>query len=223
LRTLAGLRLLAAAGAAAAVAGGAPATGGALGASGRCPPRGAHVLGEDGAIGVYEHGGTGLFTSALYGCLKPDGTRVTLARHRGPGLFDVGPVAVAGAWTSFAESVFGIDSGCTSIVVARVQPRPLLRPAREAGCTVDAGIISSARVTDLVVSPRGATAWIVSTSQRPPGGGPQTAAVEVVEAKGSAPAFVLDPGPAVQTGSLRLARGVLSWRDRGGSRTASLP
>ncbi len=177
-----------------------------------CPPHASHVLARDAEVVVYDGG---LLARSVEACTAK--TRVTLARASGPGPFSVGRVALSGAWVAFAAGTFGVDSGCTSVYAVEVAPSVRRRPPRVAGCTVDAGFISSARVDDLLVSPHGSVAWVLASRHR--GSSGETFAV--VTAEGDGPARTLESAGA-QPGSLRLTHGRLRWRDAHGARSARL-
>jgi hypothetical protein len=176
-----------------------------------------HVLARGSKVVVYERGARLLPERGLYACKPGRAGTTTLVTASRFGISRVGRVAVAGEWVAFSDGKHSIDSGCTSVQVVEVTPHPLRRPARVAGCTVDAGLISSARVIDLVVSARGSVAWILAAHGR----GQRSDTFSVIAAEGAGSTRVLDPAGA-QPGSLRLSHGVLSWRDATGVHSSHL-
>ena len=83
---------------------------------------------------------------------------------------------------------------------------------------VDACIIGFREVTDLVVTYRGSIAWIVRK-----GAQCKTTTFEVHSAQVSGTPALLEGGPAIGPGSLRLSHQTVSWENAGQRRSAHLP
>lgn len=196
--------------------------GGAAGASGHrpCPPPGARVIARDKAVRVYE-AGTGP-NQSVTACLTRNGQRMTLiaARRPGGGFLRGGIIRIAfsGAIVAYEENQHGVDSGSDSITVVDVAARRVIRDVSDVGRYVDAGIIFSLAVTDMVVSPSGAVAWIAAEGRHR-----ELAVRRVRLAPASGPERTLDEGPDIAAEPLKLSAGVLSWWHVGVLRTAPMP
>lgn len=183
-----------------------------------CPPAGRRLLMGNGVVRVYSAPGPAP-RAPVEACLVRTGARMTLIR---PGLgccASLGTVALAGSVVAFLESRFGVDSGTDSIGVVDVASRRVLRRLADVGHWVDAGILGSERVGELVVGRNGSVAWTESRRARPAAG----PTFLVIAAAASGRPAVLDEGPAVDESSLRLSGSTLSWRDGGRLATARLP
>jgi hypothetical protein len=180
-----------------------------------CPPPGAVVLAHGPETRVYSSGRPAVVRACVLG--RP-GAMTLLPAPSSPGPHrSVGQFRVAGAIVGYIESQFGVDSGSTTLRVADVASRRVLRRI-PTGHYVDAGLIFREGATDLLVTARGTVAWISARSAR---GAQSQLAVHV--AAGSGPQRVLDEGPEIDGRSLSLSRGTLSWTDAGRRRSATMP
>lgn len=189
---------------------------GATGESTRCAPRAAHTIARDRSVRVYSLAGSSPFARRTYACLVRDGATVRLPGGQPTARDSLGNFALAETVLGYSDYSFGVDSGCTSITVLDVAHRRTLRSLAQVGCTVDAGFIRLGTVSDLVVTPRGSVAWIVSQGRR----GAESFAVHTAQA--SRPVSLLDQGPAIVPGSLRIAGSQVSWQDGTRRLTATL-
>jgi hypothetical protein len=160
----------------------------------------------------------GPFPNALrtFACANPRGAPVRLDSP-GRTADRVGNFRFAGAVVAYTHFRFGVDSGCYSISAVDVATRRAVGAFSTHACSTDAGIIQFGEVTDLVVSPTGAAAWIVGEGKR------LHASNFVVSVSSSADSsVVVDEGPDVVPGSLRLSRSVVTWEKGGQRRSAQL-
>jgi hypothetical protein len=154
-----------------------------------------------------------------YACLLRRGTRVTLSKPGSRREVDsIGDVTLAGTIVAFTDSARGVDAGSTSIVVVDVASRRTLLTVAGAGSFVDACFASFRDVADLLVTDRGSVAWLVRK-----GAGCKTTTYEVHSAQPSVAPTLLDEGPAIVPGSLRLSNGALTWENAGALKSARLP
>lgn len=182
-----------------------------------CLPPHAKTITKNPQVRVYSlvasptRGGT-------FACLLGRGTTLMLAKSSGYCCQSISHLILAAAIVAYTEGSRGVDSGCEDIVVVDVARKHTLLRVPNVACYVDAGIISFSRLTDFVLSPHGSVAWIVRL-----GGARQTATVQVRSAHADGTGAVLDAGPSIVTGSLRLSHGIASWDDAGQRRSAPLP
>jgi hypothetical protein len=130
--------------------------------------------------------------------------------------FSVSHFVFNGRIVAYLASTFGVDSGCTSIAVVDVALRRRLLSVPGVSCSVDAGIISGGEITDFLVTPVGSVAWIIHEHHL------RESDIRVMTARLSSGTTLLDEGPAIVPGSLRLDHGVLSWEDGGVKRSFGL-
>jgi hypothetical protein len=187
----------------------------AVSGASRCAPHGARSLARSRSVRVYSLGSPSAFLQRTYACLLHNGATVRL-RGQATGPDSLSNFALAESVLGYSDYSFGVDSGCTSITVLDVAHRRTLRALPQVACTVDAGFIRLGTVSGVVVTPRGSVAWIASTGRR------GAESFEVRAAQASAPAQLLDQGPAIAPGSLRVAGSEVSWQDGGQRRTAKL-
>jgi hypothetical protein len=177
------------------------------------------VIATDGAVWVYQRPGPRPGpVEGFYACRLGQTKAVVLIAPSRHCCIAVSRVAFAGTTIAYADKFYGVDSGCTNIGVVDVASRRRLLELVGVGCSVDGGFVKQEQVTDLVVGPRGSVAWIIAK-----GGLGRTPAVEVDAAKAFGAVTVLDTGPSVTPGSLRLAHEMASWQDAGQPRSAALP
>jgi hypothetical protein len=183
-----------------------------------CAPRAAHTLARDRSVRVYSLPGSSPFARRTYACLLRTGATLRLPGGGQPtvAIESLSDFALAETVLGYAQSSFGVDSGCTGITVLDVAHRHTLRSLPEVGCTVDAGFVQVGNVSGLVVTPRGSVAWIVSRGRH----GAESFAVH--DAPASAPPALLDQGPAIAPFSLRISGSLLSWQDGTQHRSAQL-
>jgi hypothetical protein len=182
----------------------------------RCAPHGARTIARDRSVRVYSLPGASVFAPRTYACLLRSGATARLPRGQAAGPESLGNFALGESVVGYSSYSFGVDSGCTSITVFDVAHRRTLRAIAQVGCTVDAGFIQLGSVSGLVVTPRGSVAWIVSRGRR------GAESFEVHAAQASGPVSLLDQGPAIAPGSLRLAGSEVSWQDGTRRLTAKL-
>jgi hypothetical protein len=126
----------------------------------------------------------------------------------------VGPVAVAGPLVAAAVTRCGVDTGQAEVEIVRLPSGSRLYSHLAIG---NPGPESFATVTGLVLSGRGAVAWIARSSSILS----HRASIEVHagDAQGTRR---LDSGPQVEEGSLRLSGDTVSWRHGSIRRSARL-
>jgi hypothetical protein len=122
-----------------------------------------------------------------------------------------------GGSSPFTDSTHRVDTGSTSIVVVNVAARRILLTIPGVGDFMDACVISFRDLTDLVVTDRGSVAWIVRK-----GVNCRTTTFEVHSAHASGAQSLLEEGPAIVPGSLRVSGQAASWESGGQRRSASL-
>jgi hypothetical protein len=181
------------------------------GRSGRsCGPRAARTLALTARARVYASGGD------VFGCAR--GTHRSY-RLGGSGSSvregRVGPVALAGLDASYGLAHFGVDAGSSQVLVRRLSDGRRLRslPA----VTRPQRPESYSAVDSVVVKADGSVAWI-ATARSILGGSPDIE-VHRADRRGRA---LLDAGPRIDAGSLRLRGSWLRWRDGGVTRSATL-
>ena len=126
-------------------------------------------------------------------------------------------VTLAGAIVAYTDSTHGVDTGSTEIVVRNIASGRTLLIVPGAGSFIDACVIRFQEVTDLVVTRRGSIAWLVRK-----GAGCKTTAFAVYSAQASGAPALLEEGPAIVPGSLRLSHGAVSWENAGQRKSARL-
>jgi hypothetical protein len=183
----------------------------------RCLPRGARTVTSDRSARVYSVAGASSGPERTYACLFADGRTTVLGGSDGALPHSLSHISLAGTLLAYADYRFGVDSGCTGITVLDLARSRTLLTLSQVGCTIDAGFVSLGQVTDLVLSSHGSVAWIVSKGKF------QAATYAVHRAETSGSTTLLDEGPAIVPGSLRLLRGVVSWQDGGHPVSANLP
>jgi hypothetical protein len=184
---------------------------GAIAGQGRpiCLPPHAQTIAKDRDVRVYSLAGKPPTHEGIYACLLRRGTTVALARDMRNYPTSIDHIALAGAIVVYTEDTHGVDTGSTDIVVVDVAGRHTLLTIPGAGGFVDACVIGFREVTDLVVTRRGSVAWIVRKGARC-----KTTTFEVYSAQVSATApALLEEGPAVAPGSLRLSHQTVSWEN----------
>jgi hypothetical protein len=177
------------------------------------------VLAHDRAVRVYSTLRAALGQS-IYACsIRPGGRMTLLAAQAGhPGSNrSLGGFVLAGSIVGYLETQFGVDSGTHKLVVVDVAARRSLRSI-DAGHYVDAGLILSEGVTRFVLTAHGSVAWISSRSEHSTAA---TFALHVAPRTGAA--ITLAHGPSIDSASLSLAGGTLSWKDAGVRHTARMP
>ncbi len=183
----------------------------------RCAPPHARTIAKDRYIRVYSLGGKVSRQGGTYACLLRRGSTVVLARPRQFRPDSIDHVALAGTIVAYTDSTHGVDTGSTDIVVVNVASRRTLLTIPGVGGFVDACVISFRDVTDLVVTYRGSVAWIVRKGTRC-----TTATTEVHSARTSGAYALLEEGPAIAPGSLRVSGQTVSWENAGQRKFASL-
>ena len=198
----------------------------ATGATGRaatpgCPPPGAHLIARGRILRVYTPG-PGTYKGAIEACLTGRAGRMTLLAARTPGPGPIGRSLQVNAWSgplvAYTLTSFGVDSGTTSLLVADVAARRILRQL-PTGHYVDAGLGGYERSTKVVLGPEGAVGWIAATS----GPGHQSPAYSVHAAATIGEPHVLDEGPDIGPASLTLTGRTLHWWHAGIEHSARLP
>lgn len=203
------LRMLAAAGLLAAWGGSVS----ALGSAGRslCNPPGSRTLASDTHARVFAA------HKSIFGCSRP-ARRVTRLGRAGSclgGESFVERVALAGETVAYGDHRCGVDTGFTEVVVLRLTDGHRL--VSYAATEQPLGPESISSVGSLVLTPGGAAAWIGVGSSIVG----HTRDVEVRAGHGHA-SRLLDSGPQIQPGSLRLNGSHLTWHHGQTTRSATL-
>jgi hypothetical protein len=183
----------------------------------RCAPPHAQTIAKNRYIRVYSLQGSAPGQGGTYACLLRRGNTVALARRRQFRPDSIDHIVLAGTIVAYTDSTHGVDTGSTDIVVVNVASRRTLRTIPGAGGFVDACVIGFSDVTDLVVTDRGSVAWIVRK-----GANCTTATFEVHSARASGAPVLLEEGPAIVPGSLRVSGQAVSWENSGQRKSASL-
>jgi hypothetical protein len=183
----------------------------------RCAPPHAQTIAKDRYIRVYSLGGKAPRQGGTYACLLRRGTIVVLARHRRFRPDSIGHIVLAGTIVAYTDSTHGVDTGSTDIVVVNAASRRTLLTIPGVGGFVDACVISFHDVTDLVVTYRGSVAWIVRKGTHC-----KTATFEVHSARISGAPALLEEGPAIVPGTLRVSGQTVSWENGGQRKSAGL-
>lgn len=183
----------------------------------RCAPAHSQTVARDRDVRVYSLADKVSRDYGTYACLLHTGSTVALAKPRRYRPDSIGHIVLAGTIVAYTDSTHGIDTGSTDIVVVNVAARRTLFTIPGVGGFIDACVISFRDVTDLVVTDRGSVAWIVRK-----GANCRTATFEVHSAHASGAQSLLEEGPAIVPGSLRVSGQTASWENGGQRRSASL-
>jgi hypothetical protein len=176
------------------------------GAGTRCAPAGARIMASGHRVQVYALNGS------VYGCEIQSGKRVRLGNsHLCVAATLVDRAAVAGDLVAYGAERCGVDTGSATVSVLRLSDRKQLRSF--AAVRGPVGPESFESVNSIVVKRGGAVAWI-ATAKSIVGHGTR---IEV-HANGQ----LLDAGGGIVGSSLRLHGSMLSWRDSGATRSATL-
>jgi len=187
----------------------------------RCPPTGVRVLARGRLMRVYATG-AGASRGPVQACLAGRRGHMTLMAARGalPGLGgrSLAVAAWSGPLVAYTLTSFGVDSGTTTLLVADVAARRVIREL-PVGRYVDAGFAGYERATKIVLGPEGAVGWIAATAERGRPGPLYSvhAAATIGEPR------VLDEGPDIGPGSLTVTGKILHWWHAGVERSARLP
>jgi hypothetical protein len=183
----------------------------------RCAPPHAQAIAKDRYVRVYSLEGKPPRSSGTYACLLRRGTTVALTRPRRFNPDSIGHVVLAGTIVAYTDSTHGVDTGSTDIVVVNVASRRTLLTIPGVGHFVDACVIGFSDVTDLVVTYRGSVAWILSKGSKC-----TTATFEVHSARTSGAPALLEEGPDIVPGTLRVSGQTVSWENSGQRKSAGL-
>lgn len=183
----------------------------------RCTAEHVQTIAKDRYVRVYSFEGKARRRRGTYACLLSSGGTMALAKPRRYGSDSIDHVALAGAIVAYTDSTHEVDTGSTDIVVVDVAARHTLLTVPEAGGFTDACFIGFREVADLVVTSRGSVAWIVRR-----GAHCATVTFEVHSARTSGAAALLEEGPAIAPGSLRVSGQTVSWENGGQRKSASL-
>ena len=118
---------------------------------------------------------------------------------------------------AYLVTQFGVDTGTSTLVVADVGARRILR-SQEAGSYTDAGILFRRSVVKFLVTPHGSLAWTVEQTRRQ-----QLVAVDVYAAARTGAAALLESGTDIDPSSLSLTGSTLSWSRAGALHRAPMP
>lgn len=183
----------------------------------RCDPAHSETVARDRDVRVYSLANKASGHDDTYACLLHSGSTVALAKLRRYRPDSIGHIVLAGTIVAYTDSTHGVDTGSTGIVVVNVAARRTLLSIPGVGGFIDACVISFRDVTDLVVTDRGSVAWIVRK-----GANCRTATFEVHSARASGAQSLLEEGPAIVPGSLRVSGQTASWESGGQRKSASL-
>lgn len=183
----------------------------------RCAPAHSETVARDRDVRVYSLAGNAPGHDGTYACLLHSGSTVALVKPRRYRPDSIGHVVLAGTIVAYTDSTHGVDTGSTGVVVVNVAARRTLLTIPGVGGFIDGCFISFRDVTDLVVTDRGSVAWIVRK-----GANCRTATFEVHSAHASGAQSLLEGGPAIVPGSLRVSGQTASWESGGQRRSASL-
>jgi hypothetical protein len=180
--------------------------GGAAAAPVACAPGGAQVKLAD------RHGQVYTLHRAVYGCDRH--TRMTTKLGVTTSCVAVARVdhlALSGDVVAYGLDRCGVDTGFTTVITRRLSDGKQLR---NLAAVTGPGLVESYQsLGSLVVTPKGAVAWI-ATEHSIIGHGTR---IEV-----HAGGKLLDSGPGIVASSLRLHRSTLTWRDGGATRSAAI-
>jgi len=184
-----------------------------------CPPYAAHVVGRGGLVRVYTTAAGPPGAGTVEACLMGRTGHMTLLRARAGAHLgrSLQYAASSGPLVAYEVTTFGVDSGSTSLLIADVQARRVLREL-PVGNYVDAGILEREAPTKVVLGPEGAVAWIAA------GHGPNQQVTYTVRAAATiGPVEILDEANDVGATSLTLKGRTLGWWHGGQERHAQLP
>jgi hypothetical protein len=180
--------------------------GAATAASSACAPAGAQIKLSNSRAQVYA------LSKAIYACDRSTRRTTKLGQTTICNVTArVDNLALAGDVVAYGLDRCGVDTGSTTVVVRRTSDGTRLHSL--AAITGPSLVESYQSINALVVTAKGAVAWIATDSSII-GRGKR---IEV-HANGR----LLDSGPAIKVGSLRLHGSKLSWRDGAKTRTARL-
>jgi hypothetical protein len=180
-------------------------------APGPCAPAGGTLITADGTAEIYQ------LDHSVYGCAGPRGHGYRLGVTQTCNNADrVGPVTLSGAVAAYGVQRCGVDTGTAQVVVRRLTDGKVLH-AFPAVSRVP-GAESIAAVATVVVKRDGSTAWIGDAHSIVRRGSSVTE-VRRFDTHGQT---LLDHGPGIAVGSLRLQGSRLSWAHAGTLRSASL-
>lgn len=179
--------------------------------AGTCGPGAGHTIAHSASARVYSVG------DGVFGCAfgSPHTYRLgNTSRSIREGR--VGPVAVAGRVAAYGYAEFGVDTLSASVVVRNLGDGAEIRSEPATMRPLGAEFFQS--VAAVVVKADGAVAWIGKGGSVISG---HAGDVEVdrADARGVA---LLDSGPGIDPGSLRLRGSTVSWRDRGQTRSGRI-
>ncbi len=184
-----------------------------------CLPPHAQTLAKDREVRVYSIARKLPIRQEMYACLLGRGTAFALAKPRRYQPASIDHITLAGTIVAYTEATHGVDTASTDIVVLDVAKHHTLLTVPRAGGFVDACVISFREVTDLAVTRLGSVAWIVRKGARC-----KTSTFQVYRAQVSATApALLEEGPAIGAGSLRIANQTVSWVNGRARRSSRLP
>jgi len=183
-----------------------------------CPPPHARTIAKDRDMRVYSLTGKTSTRGGTYACLLHHGTIVTLSKPGRRPHASIEHITLAETIVAFTESTHGVDTASTNIVVVDVASRRTLLTVPGAGGFIDACFISFHEVTNLVVTDRGSVAWLVRKGTQC-----KTNTYEVYSAQASGAPTLLEEGPTIVPGSLRLSNRTVSWENAGQRKSARLP
>lgn len=178
-----------------------------------CLPPGAKSLATDSLVQVYS---TSTNKGSVYACLRGGLRRYALGAERVPLHDAVAPISLAGTLVAYGAVASGTDMTRASVIVLDAASGHNLvdLPATTQG----AGPESFNSVSDIAVTSRGSVAWITRS-----GGAFASPTLEVHSATKQGAATLLDHGPQIVAGSLRLSDRTLSWQDGTRRAYAQLP
>lgn len=177
----------------------------------RCGPSSAKTLVADAVARIYERGGQ------VFGCAQGAPRSYLLgSSSRSPRQSRAGPVALAGRVAAYGLSSYGVDTVSAAVVVRRLSDGKQLRD--DGAVTRPSGPESFDAVERVVLKRDGSIAWTASARSVI---SEHVSELEVNrdDARGRA---LLDSGPRIATGSLRLRGSRLTWRDGSATRSATL-
>jgi hypothetical protein len=182
----------------------------AAAASVKCGPAHARTLAHSSQGRVYVQGGS------VYGCATGSSHPVRLGGTGAcPGSAHIGPVAVAGRKVAYASRTCGVDTSSSVVIVRRLSDGALL--SSDSATMGPASPESFQSVGSVVVRSSGAVGWIGSADSILT----HRNVIQVFERSGGS-VRMLDQGPGIGNGSLKLSGSKLSWAHDGARRSASL-
>jgi hypothetical protein len=178
-----------------------------------CRLAGAQVLATDPVVQVSfspanDH-------SRVYVCLRRKGLAYANGSVEAQLHEAIAPVALSGYFVAYGATVYGTDTSTARLVVLDAATRHTV--ASLPATTFGSGPESFHSVSDLVVARDGSIAWIARST------GAFSALTFEVHSATHNIARVLDHGPQIVPGSLRLQGGTVSWRNGSRLSNAQLP